>query len=72
MAKTSVRVTSESSAFQRDMKRATQIMRELSSQTSLATTQAKLFGSAQEAAKAKVNGLKIGCCFKSFVSPSHR
>ena len=58
MAKTSVRVTSESSAFQRDMKQAAQIMRELSSQTSLATTQAKLFGSAQEAAKAKVNGLK--------------
>ena len=58
MSKASVRVTSESSAFQRDMKQATQTMKELSSQTSLATTQAKLFGSAQEAAKAKVTGLK--------------
>lgn len=58
MSKASVRVTLESSAFQRDMKQATQTMKELSSQTSLATTQAKLFGSAQEAAKAKVTGLK--------------
>ena len=58
MSKASVRVTSDSSSFQQEMKKAVQSMKELSSETSLATTQAKLFGSAQEQLKAKVNGLK--------------
>ena len=58
MAKTSVRVTSDSSSFQQEMKKAVQSMKELSSETSLATTQAKLFGSAQDALKAKISGLQ--------------
>lgn len=58
MAKTSVRVTSDSSSFQQAMKKAVQSMKELSSETSLATTQAKLFGSAQDALKAKISGLQ--------------
>lgn len=58
MAKTSVRVTSDSSSFQQAMKKAVQSMKELSSETSLATTQAKLFGSAQDALKAKIGGLQ--------------
>lgn len=58
MAKTSVRVTSDSSSFQQAMKKAVQSMKELSSETSLATTQAKLFGSAQDAMKAKISGLQ--------------
>ena len=58
MSKTSVRVTSDSSSFQREMKKAVQSMKELSSETSLATTQAKLFGSAQDALKAKISGLQ--------------
>lgn len=58
MSKTSVRVTSDSSSFQQEMKKAVQSMKELSSETSLATTQAKLFGSAQDALKAKISGLQ--------------
>lgn len=58
MSKASVRITSDSSSFQQNMKKAVQSMKELSSETGLATTQAKLFGSAQEALKAKVSGLK--------------
>ena len=58
MSKASVRVTSDSSNFQREMKKAVQSMKELSSQTSLATTQAKLFGSAQDQLRAKVSGLE--------------
>lgn len=58
MAKTSVRVTSDSSSFQQEMKKAVQSMKELSSETSLATTQAKLLGSAQDALKAKISGLQ--------------
>lgn len=58
MAKTSVRVTSDSSSFQQEMKKAVQSMKELSSETSLATTQAKLFRSAQDALKAKISGLQ--------------
>ena len=58
MSKASVRVTSDSSSFQQEMKKAVQSMKELSSETSLATTQAKLFGSAQDALKAKISGLQ--------------
>ena len=57
MSKASVQISSNSSAFQRDMKKAVQSMKELSSETSLATTQAKLFGSAQDQLKAKISGL---------------
>lgn len=58
MTKASVRINSDSSAFQRDMKKAVQSMKELASETSLATTQAKLFGSAQDQLRAKVSGLE--------------
>lgn len=58
MAKTGVRITADSSSYQQEMKKAVQSMKELSSETSLATTQAKLFGSAQDALKAKVSGLQ--------------
>ena len=57
MSKASVQISSNSSAFQRDMKKAVQSMKELSSETSLATTQAKLFGSAQDQMRAKISGL---------------
>lgn len=58
MSKTGVRITADSSSYQQEMKKAVQSMKELSSETSLATTQAKLFGSAQDALKAKVSGLQ--------------
>ena len=58
MSKASVQISTNSSAFQREMKKAAQSMKELCSETSLATTQAKLFGSAQDALKAKVSGLQ--------------
>ena len=58
MSKASVKINSDSSAFQRDMKKAVQSMKELASETSLATTQAKLFGSAQDQLRAKVSGLE--------------
>lgn len=58
MSKTGVRITADSSSYQQEMKKAVQSMKELSSETSLATTQAKLFGSAQDQLKAKVSGLQ--------------
>lgn len=51
-------VTADSSNFQKAMKAAVLSMKELSSEYSLASTQAKLFGSAQDALKAKVEELK--------------
>lgn len=51
-------VTADSSNFQKAMRAAVLSMKELSSEYSLASTQAKLFGSAQDALKAKVEELK--------------
>ena len=51
-------VTADSSNFQKAMRAAVLSMKELSSEYSLASTQAKLFGSAQDALKAKAEELK--------------
>lgn len=51
-------VTADSSNFQKAMHAAVLSMKELSSEYSLASTQAKLFGSAQDALKAKAEELK--------------
>ncbi len=58
MANVNAKVTADSSGFQKAMREAVQSMRELSSEYSLASTSAKLFGTAQEALKAKAEELK--------------
>ena len=58
MSNVRAQVTADSSSFQQAMKAAVLSMKELSSEYSLASTQAKLFGSAQDALKAKTEELK--------------
>lgn len=58
MAKTGVRITADSSSYQQAMKKAVQSMKELSSEYGLAATKAKLFGSAQDQLKTKVEELQ--------------
>lgn len=57
MAHTSVKITANSSDYRTQMKSAAAQMKELSSEYSLAATQAKLFGSAADALKAKAESL---------------
>jgi TP901 family phage tail tape measure protein len=52
------KITADSSNFQQQMKAAVRSMKELSSEYSLASTKAKLFGSAEDALKAKVQELQ--------------
>lgn len=58
MSNVRAQVTADSSSFQQAMKAAVLSMKELSSEYSLASTQAKLFGSTQDALKAKTEELK--------------
>ena len=58
MAKTGVKITADSSSYQQAMKKAVQSMKELTSGYSLAATQAKLFGSTQDALRVKVDELR--------------
>ena len=58
MSKASVTINANSSQFQQEMKKCVQRMKELSSESSLAAAQTKLFGSAQEQLKQKIQGLE--------------
>ena len=58
MSHAQAKVTADSSSFQKAMKAAVLSMKELSSQYSLASTQAKMFGSTTDALKAKIEELK--------------
>ena len=58
MSNVRAQVTADSSGFQKAMKAAVLSMKEMGSACSLASTRAKMFGSAQDAMKAKVNELK--------------
>ena len=58
MSKASVTINANSSQFQQEMKKCVQRMRELSSESSLAATQTKLFGSAQDQLRQKIQGLE--------------
>lgn len=57
-SKASVRIDANSSSFQREMKKCVQSMKEMTAASSLAATQAKLFGSAQDQLREKVKGLE--------------
>lgn len=57
MAYASVKITANSSDYRTQMKSAAAQMKELSSEYSVAATQAKLFGSASDSLKAKAESL---------------